>query len=168
MCTGVEIALLAAAGASAAGTVISADAQSSAMKSQAAQAAADAEAARQQGVVAAERTRKQTQRQQAAARASLAGSGVDTGAGSAVTIDTDIGYRGEQDALNEILTGTRQGSRLEAESSMLTDRAGTTQTAGFLGAGGTLLGGYAQSQQARWRGAAPVEQRPAPVETRAF
>lgn len=168
MCTGVEIALLASAGASAAGGIMSASAQSSAMKSQSAQAAADAEAARQQGLVAADRTRKQTQRQQAAARASLAGSGVDTGAGSAVTIDTDIGYRGEQDALNDILTGGRQGARLDAESRMLRDQASTTRTAGFLGAGATLLGGYAQSQQARWRGAAPMEQRPAPVETRTF
>ena len=62
---------------------------------QAEQARADAQAAREEGEVRSERIRRLGRRQQSEARAALAASGVETGAGTAVVIDRQIGRDAE-------------------------------------------------------------------------
>ncbi|EFM2150991.1 hypothetical protein HCQ64_004540, partial [Escherichia coli] len=78
MCTGVEIAAIGASVLAAGGAVYSGQQQKKMSNYQAAQAEADAEAAQAAARVEADRIRKAGRAQAAAARASLAGSGVDT------------------------------------------------------------------------------------------
>lgn len=79
MCTGIEIAAIGASVLAAGGAVYSGQQQKKMSNYQAAQAEADAEAAQSAARVEADRIRKAGRAQAAAARASLAGSGVDTG-----------------------------------------------------------------------------------------
>ncbi len=72
---------------------------------QAAQAEADAEASKAAAKVEADRIRKAGREQAAAANASLAASGVETGEGTALRITSGITEDAEQDAFQTILTG---------------------------------------------------------------
>ena len=98
MCTGIEIAAIGASVLAAGGAVYSGQQQKKMSNYQAAQAEADAEAAQAAARVEADRIRKAGRAQAAAARASLAGSGVDTGEGTALRIQSDIVGDVEQDA----------------------------------------------------------------------
>lgn len=103
----------------AAGTVVSIDAaqtqgrQAEAnAKFQAAQAAADANAEKGAAQVEAERIRKAGRRQQSAAIAAAAASGVDVASPTAVKIDQQIGQNAEHDAYLTILGGGDRAARL--------------------------------------------------------
>lgn len=121
--------------------------QSSMYKYQAAQANADAQAEREAAEVRADKIRKAGKYQQSEARAALAASGVETGSGSAVRINQQIGRDTESDALSEILSGQYGAQKLESQAQGYGMAAKNASTSGYLRAGGSLLSGY---QRDRW------------------
>lgn len=147
MCTGLEpVALTAAASVLAAGGAIYSGQQQKKMSNyQAAQAEADAEAARSAARVEADRIRKAGRAQAAQANASLAASGVDTGEGTALRIQSNIVGDAEQDAYQTILNGTNQSARLNAQASADRISGRNASTAGYIDAGSTLLEGGAKA-----------------------
>lgn len=108
------------------------------------QAAADAQAEREAGEVRADKIRKAGRYQQSAARAALAGGGVEVGAGTPVKIVQQIFSDAESDAIAEEQTGVNRGKRLESESAAMKMAASNARTTGYLRAGGSLLQGGAQ------------------------
>lgn len=125
---------------------------------QAAQAAADAQAEREAGQVRAQKTRRAGRYQQSEARASLAASGVEIGAGTPMLIETEIDRRTEADALQDILLGSRRGSRLDQESQLQDRAGGNALAAGYAGGFRSVLAGGAEMIKPGWR-RAPVENR---------
>ncbi|SQC86372.1 Uncharacterised protein [Klebsiella pneumoniae] len=116
MCTGVEIAAIGASVLAAGGAVYSGQQQKKMSNYQAAQAEADAEASRKAARVEADRIRKAGREQAAAANASLAASGVETGEGTALRITSGITGDAEQDAYTTILNGMNTGARYNAQA----------------------------------------------------
>jgi hypothetical protein len=113
---------------------------------QAEQARADAQAAREEGEVRSERIRRLGRRQQSEARAALAASGVETGAGTAVVIDRQIGRDAEADAEQERLAGLRRGARYEQEGEAASIQGRNAATGSMLAAGATLATGWRPSR----------------------
>lgn len=103
------------------------------------QAAADAQAEREMGEVRAEKVRKAGRRQQSEARAALAASGVETGAGTPVKIVQEITRNAEADAQQELLSGNYRGQRMDAEAAGLKISGSNARTSGYMRAGGSLL-----------------------------
>ncbi|MBE9967569.1 hypothetical protein G8C42_14150 [Citrobacter freundii] len=139
MCTGVEIAAIGASVLAAGGAVYSGQQQKKMSNYQAAQAEADAKAAQAAARVEADRIRKAGRAQAAAARASLAGSGVETGEGTALRITSDITRDAEQDAYQTILNGVNQGARLNSQAQADRISGKNASTAGYINAGSSLL-----------------------------
>lgn len=139
MCTGVEIAAIGASVLAAGGAVYSGQQQKKMSNYQAAQAEADAKAAQAAARVEADRIRKAGRAQAAAARASLAGSGVETGEGTALRITSDIARDAEQDAYQTILNGVNQGARLNSQAQADRISGKNASTAGYINAGSSLL-----------------------------
>lgn len=94
-------------------------------------------------VAQAEKIRIAAKRQQSAANAGLAASGVDLNSGSAVKINDFINLNSEQDAYTTILTGTRGAQASLNQASMFSRQGSNAQSAGFLNAGSSLLAGGA-------------------------
>lgn len=167
MCTGLEVALIAGTAVSAGGAIYSgiqqanaAEAQQDMLDAQAAQQRADAQAAKEQAEVNADKIRKAADKQRSKVRAQMAASGVNVGAGSAVTIADQVRREGEEDALTEILSGQRTGRRLEqgainstTQGSLVAAEGRAARTAGFISAGGTLLSAGAKGYDG-WKRAA--------------
>ncbi|EDY8025133.1 hypothetical protein GPB28_001107 [Salmonella enterica] len=147
MCTGIEIAAIGASVLAAGGAVYSGQQQKKMSNYQAAQAEADAEAAQSAARVEADRIRKAWRAQAAQANAALAASGVDTGEGTALRIQSGIVGDAEQDAFQTILTGNNQGARLNAQAQADRISGNNAATAGYINAGSSLLsaGGKAYS-----------------------
>lgn len=103
------------------------------------QAAADAQASREAGEVRAEKVRKAGKATQSQARAALAASGVEVGAGTPVKIVQDIGRNAEGDAQSELLSALNRGARLDSESAGLNVAASNARTGSYMRAGGSLL-----------------------------
>ena len=139
MCTGVEIALVASSVLAAGGAVYSGQQQKKMANYQAAQAEADAEASKASAKVEAERIRKAGRQQAAAATASLAASGVDTGEGTALRITSGITGDSEQDAFQTILSGNNQSTRLNAQAQADRISGKNAATSGYIEAGSSLL-----------------------------
>ena len=139
MCTGVEIAAIGASVLAAGGAVYSGQQQKKMSNYQAAQAEADAKAAQAAARVEADRIRKAGRAQAAAARASLAGSGVETGEGTALRITSDITRDAEQDAYQTILNGINQGARLNSQAQADLIIGKNASTSGYISAGSSLL-----------------------------
>lgn len=139
MCTGVEIAAIGASVLAAGGAVYSGQQQKKMSNYQAAQAEADAKAAQAAARVEADRIRKAGRAQAAAARASLAGSGVETGEGTALRITSDITRDAERDAYQTILNGVNQGARLNSQAQADRISGKNASTAGYINAGSSLL-----------------------------
>ncbi|MDV0787656.1 hypothetical protein VC623_23995 [Citrobacter amalonaticus] len=139
MCTGVEIAAIGASVLAAGGAVYSGQQQKKMSNYQAAQAEADAKAAQAAARVEADRIRKAGRAQAAAARASLAGSGVETGEGTALRITSDITRDAEQDAYQTFLNGVNQGARLNSQAQADRISGKNASTAGYINAGSSLL-----------------------------
>lgn len=111
------------------------------------QAQADADAAAGEAMVQAQKIREAGKKQQQAAVAALAGSGVDVQTGTAEQIQTDIGQRTEEDALTAILNGRnaqRRGYQQGAIDRLSGDNA---QTAGYINAGASVLSSVAASRR---------------------
>ena len=101
---------------------------------------ADANAERGAAQVEAERIRQAGKRAKSSAIAQLAGSGVDVNEGTALVIDKEIGKNAEQDAYTTILGGNDRALRLNAQASVTKAQGQQAKSAGYLGAGTTLLG----------------------------
>ncbi|HDS1149917.1 TPA: hypothetical protein QDZ66_000632 [Pluralibacter gergoviae] len=147
MCTGIEVALVASSVLAAGGAVAAGQQQKKMANYQANQAEADAEASRAAARVEAERIRKAGREQAAQANAALAGSGVETGAGTALRITSDITGDAEQDAYLTTVNGINTANRYQAQAQA--DRIGgrNAANAGYISAGSSLLsaGGKAYS-----------------------
>lgn len=132
---------------------------------QAEQANADAQAEREAGQVRADKIRKAGRYQQAEATAALAASGVEVKAGTPLKIAQEIDKNVESDALNEILFGSRTGSRLDQEAQGLRAAGKNAATRGVQRAVGSVLSAGSSYYGRGW-GGVRAEQPPAPVEDR--
>jgi hypothetical protein len=132
---------------------------------QAQQAEADAQASREQGQVNAEKVRKAGKYQQSEARAALAASGVETGAGTPVKIAQQILANSEKDAQQQLISGNRQAANLQSEANASKIAASNARTDGYMRAGGSLLQGGANIASG-WK--AGVQQSPSAVVDRSF
>ncbi len=106
---------------------------------QAAQAQADANAEKSAAEVQAEKIRKLARIQAGEATASLAGSGVDVGEGTALNINKDIYGRAEEDAVMTIFGGSDRAARGNAEAAGYRLKGEQAQQAGYLNATSSLL-----------------------------
>lgn len=148
MCGPMQVLQIAATVLSAAGQMSRGRQQSDYYEWQAEQSRADAQAAREEGEVRAERTRRAGDRQQAEARAALAAAGVEVGAGTPVRIDQQIRRDAEWDAQQELLTGQRRGARLDSEGAGYEQAADNAMTGSLLATGATLASGWRPSSLA--------------------
>ncbi|TXH01360.1 MAG: hypothetical protein E6R09_06820 [Rhodocyclaceae bacterium] len=115
---------------------------------QANQAIADANAEKSSAELHAEMIRKMAKRQASEANASLAGSGVEVGEGTAVNINKDIYANAEEDAMLTIFGGVDRskrginqaaGYRATGEQAQISGNAAAR--AGTLNAASSILGG---------------------------
>jgi hypothetical protein len=162
MCTGFESMMIGFTALSAANQITQGNQAKGFADFQAAQANADAQAEREMGDVRADKVRRAGTRQQSEARAALAASGVEVGAGTALKIFEDISGDTEEAALQDILFGTRKGARLDQEAQALRAAGKNARTAGLMGAGGSILSAGATLTKPGWK----RTQAPAPVEER--
>jgi len=144
MCTGIEwtfgnILTAASAGMQVVSAVSKGAQQQDMANYQAAQAQADAQVEREVAQVNADGSRRAAKSQQSSARSALAASGVVADAGTPLMIQGDIIDRGEGDALTELLTGTRKGSKLDNEAAGLRVAGKNAKAAGYASAAGSLL-----------------------------
>lgn len=154
---GIEVALLAAGTALAAGSAIyggiqqqkAADTQAELTRRQTAQ---EADAA----VAQAEKIRRAGRQQQAEATANLAASGISVGSGTPIRISNEIYRTSEQDAYQTILSGTRAQTAGDIQAGMLSSAGQNAATTGYLNAGSSLLGGAAASYKAGWAKKTPT------------
>lgn len=135
----VAYAAVASAAVGAGAAIYSGEQQRKAANAQADQVNADAQAAAQQAQVDAQRIRDATRKRQGEAVAALAASGVDVASGTAEKITSDIGYRGEQDALMTILSGQNGVARSSASADAIKISGDNAETAGYLNATSTVL-----------------------------
>ena len=153
MCTGAEPAVIAAwvgAGAAAAGTAVSvysameqADQAKDAAKAQEKTAAEDAAYAASEAQLQARTIRKAADKQRAEARASLAGSGVVVGEGTAEQIDNTINANAEEDAQMAIYDGSNRARSITQSGNLSASRSRNAASAAQIGAFGSALQGGA-------------------------
>ncbi len=156
MCTGTTIALYAAMAASTAVSAYSSYQQGESQKDwadyQARQAEADAKAEKSAAEVQAEKIRKMARIQAGEASASLAGSGVDVGEGTALNINKDIYANAEEDAVMTIFGGADRAARGNAEAAGYRLKGAQAQQAGYLNATSSLLSAAVSYGQANgWK-----------------
>jgi len=150
MCIDPITLLMISTAVSTVGSIVQGNQQADMMDYQRRQAEADAQASAEQGQVQADKIRKAGRLQQSEAKAALAASGVETGAGTPVKIVSEIWKNTEQDAQQAIIGGNRQAANLQSEASASAIAGRNARTAGYLRAGGSLLqGGYGIAQG--WR-----------------
>lgn len=113
----------------------------------------DADTAASAAVVQADRIRKMARIQAGEARASLAGSGVEVDAGTALNINEEIYKNAEEDAVMTILNGENQKRRGYVDASNIALGGKQARAAGNSQAIGTVLGGAAQGGLA-WKASA--------------
>jgi hypothetical protein len=118
---------------------------------QAAKAAANAEARNAENLAAqtrdaamqeAKRIRTAGDKTRGAARAALAGSGIDVNSGSAITIEDEIATGSEMDAYNTLLTGQRKATSLTDSAAIARARGKNAVTSSLLGSVSTGLSGW--------------------------
>lgn len=152
MCTGFEIALLAATTVSAGTSIYSANQAAAAAEQQGRSLASQAGQQQDAAAAQAEQIRKAAKRQRAAAEAAYAAGGVDVGVGSPITVDNEIARGGELDALNTIITGGRGAESLTQEAIAYGKQANAARMAGYGQAASTLLSAGAGYMKASgWR-----------------
>ena len=119
MCTGFEIAMMAASAVGTVGTIYSGIQQAEAADNQAQiaenNAAYEADANKQQ----AEKIRRMAKAQRCEANAALAKSGVKLGEGTALEVQKDITQKSEEDALSALLSGSRAIKSGDEQADML-------------------------------------------------
>lgn len=135
------VAMVAAAGISAYSAIQQGEQQKEWANYQAAQAEADAKAEKSAAEVHAEKIRKMARIQASEANASLAGSGVEVGEGTAVNINNDIYANAEEDAVMTIFGGADRAARGNAQATGYRIKGSQAQQAGYLNATSSILGG---------------------------
>lgn len=145
MCTGLEMMALAQGGSALAGGFAQMQAGGAQGMVLDAQAQAERDAAKAQ----AAQVRQQTGQARGAARAALAGAGVDVASGTAQRIDEDVARRGEQDALMLLLSGDRRAreAQFAAQQARAVGRSAMSQA--VIGATGAMSRGRWRGQQQR-------------------
>lgn len=118
---------------------------------QARQAEADAKAEKSAAEVQAEKIRKMARIQAGEATASLAGSGVDVGEGTALNINKEIYRNAEDDAVMTIFGGVDRAARGNAEAAGYRLKGSQAQQAGYLNATSSLLSAYGTAARG-WNG----------------
>jgi hypothetical protein len=131
MCTGIEIALIAGTAVSAAGSIMSGQAQQSEADKLAAGATLQA---RQR----ARSIRYMARQTLGTARADYAASGVDVNSGSPVVAERTINFNSEVDALNALASGNAEAASLKRSGRAAND-------AGWIKAGTSVLGAFASA-----------------------
>ena len=154
MCTGIEMFQVAATAFSAISSIQQGKEAQRAHDFQAAQAQADAQAEREYGQLRAEKVRKAGKAQQSEARAALAASGLEVGAGTPLLIEQTIGRNAEESAMQEILYGSRKGARLDQEAQAERAAGERARAGGYRGAAGSVLRGGATLIGPGWKSAA--------------
>lgn len=156
MCTGFEIAALAAAAIGTGTAIQSANQQAAAAEEQGRSLASQAGQQQDAAAAQADQIRKAARRQRAAAEASFAAGGVDVGVGSAIAVDNEIARGGEFDALNAIITGGRGADSLTQEAIAYGKQARNAKMAGYGQAASSLLSAGAGAMKASgWRSNGP-------------
>lgn len=110
------------------------------------QAEADGRAQSARGRLEAERIRKEKEKTQSAARAALAGNGLDVNEGTSVVINDEIEKAGNYDANMAEITGYNSSQRLKAEASVHRNNANTAAATGALNTV-SALGSYQGKKQ---------------------
>lgn len=114
--------------------------------------------------------RRAGRRQVGAANAAYAGAGVKVGEGSAGETERQINLDVEHDAYQALLEGSRRASGLRVQGEFARSQGRMAESAGYVNAIGTVLGGYGQGLRASgWRSQGPGysgTQKPAPVVNR--
>ncbi len=160
MCTGFEIAALAAAVVGT-GVAVHGQQQAAAAAEEAAlvegQGAATQAGQQQDAATAeAERIRAAARRQRAEAAAAYAGSGVSVADGTPLKIDEEIARGGELDALNTIISGGRGADVLTKEAAAFGAQAAATRRAANAKSFSTLMSSGSQFASASgWRANGP-------------
>lgn len=143
MCDPMTLAV-AAGGASllsGAGAIVSGVQQKKMADYQAAQSQADADAAASAARVEAAKIRKAGESQAARASAAYGASGVDTGAGSALRITSDIVGNAEEDAYLTTVNGVNSAARYNAQAQAASISGSNALTSGAIKGAGSLLEG---------------------------
>jgi hypothetical protein len=135
---------LAAAAVSALGAMKQGNDAKTAANYNAAQTRADAEANTAAAKVQAQRIRQQGAQQASQANAAFGASGVETGAGTALRVTSDITGDAEQDAYQTILNGVNSSNRMRAQAQADVLSGKKAQQAGMMGAGSSLLSSGSQ------------------------
>lgn len=169
MCTGYEIAALAAAVVGTGVAVHQGQVAADQAVEQGKISAADAGYQQDAATAQADQIRRAAMRQRAAARAALSASGVSVDEGTPIKIDQEITRGGEYDALTAILGGDRAASTSTKEAAAYGKYASSTRSAGYAqGATTVLQSGAGMTKAGGWRSNGPGfsgTQAPAPVET---
>lgn len=141
--TGAEVAIIAALASTAVGVtsaIMQGEAAEDAAKYNAAVAENDARAAAEQSQYEAQRIRERNRRILATQRASQASSGLAL-TGSFEDVQLDSAIQGEMDALAAIYTGQINAGSAEARAQLARLEGRNAKRAGYMKAGGTLIGG---------------------------
>lgn len=114
--------------------------------------------------------RRAGKRQVGQANAAYAAAGVKVGEGSTLETERQIDQDVEHDAFQAILEGGRRARGLRTEGELTRINGRMQETAGYVNAVGTVMGGMYQGMRSNgWRTNGPGfsgTQAPAPVETR--
>ena len=138
MCTGSELALIAAA-VGAGSAIHQGNQQKKLANFQAEQANANANAEREAGEIRAEQARERAMRVAASARASLAASGVNIDSITGNLINKDIIKRGEKDAFTETLNAEDRATALRQQADVFRLRGRQAQQAGYIRAANSAI-----------------------------
>ncbi len=115
----------------------------------------------------AEIIRRAGRKQVGQANAAFAGAGVKVGEGSAAEVERDITQGYEHDAFQALLEGGRRAAGLRLDGQLTRINGDMQETAGYVNAVGTVLGGMYQGMKSNgWRTGGPGfsgQQAPAPV-----
>lgn len=172
MCTGFEIAALAAAVVGTGVAVHQGQVAADQAVEQGKISAADAGYQQDAATAQADQIRRAAMRQRAAARAALSASGVSVDEGTPIKIDQEITRGGEYDALTAILGGDRAASTGLKEAVSYGKYASKTKQAGAWQAASTVLAsGASAANSSGWRSNGPGfsgTQAPAPVVDRSI
>lgn len=151
MCTGFEIAMMAASAVGTVGTIYTGIQQAEAADNQAQiaenNAAYEADANKQQ----AEKIRRMAKAQRGEANAALAKSGVKLGEGTALEVQKDITQKSEEDALSALLSGSRAIKSGDEQADMLRASGSAALTGSLISAGGGVLSAGANYTSGKWK-----------------
>lgn len=148
--TAIVMAVVAAAGAatSAVGSIAASQSKAAADKFNAQVSNNNAKLAQQQAAADAAKVRERGRRLYASQRAALSAAGVDPDLGSSIDVQYDSSVQNELDALTTLYKGKVSATNSETQAQLDMYSARATRTGGYVSAGGTLLGGIANSMSA--------------------